>query len=120
MEIFSPVLWLKMMNSPGEDAPNTFTRALARSKSTATSIHRTPPSSTLSMSKGGNMELPFGRLRLSERTLNHRLGFLSIQSTTPLEWSFIAKLGRKTTTKYHCQDSSRSTFGFCPRPLQQN
>src|SRR5258708_13116476 len=44
-----------MMYSPGEDAPSTFTRALARSRSTATSIQRSPPLSTLKMSNGGNI-----------------------------------------------------------------
>src|SRR5258707_10048089 len=44
-----------MMFSPGEDAPSSFTRPLARSRSTATSIQRSPPLSTLKMSNGGNI-----------------------------------------------------------------
>src|SRR6266481_6254548 len=55
MEIFSPVFWLWMMNSPGEDAENTLTRDLARSRSGAASIQRRSPPSTLKMSNGGIM-----------------------------------------------------------------
>src|ERR1700756_2226847 len=55
MEIFSPVFWLWMMNSPGEDAESTLTRDLARSKSGAASIQRRSPPSTLKISNGGIM-----------------------------------------------------------------
>src|SRR5258707_6048979 len=44
-----------MMFSPGEDAPSPSTRALPRCSSTATSIQRSPPLSTLKMSNGGNI-----------------------------------------------------------------
>src|SRR6266404_6504634 len=55
MEIFSPVFWLAMMYSPGEDVASIFTRAFARSRSGATSIQRSSLASTLKMSNGGIM-----------------------------------------------------------------
>src|SRR5260370_6908568 len=55
MEIFSPVFWLRIRYSPGEDAASIFTRALARFRFAATSIQRWPLLSTLKISNGGIM-----------------------------------------------------------------
>src|ERR1700730_2263976 len=55
MEIFSPVVWLRMTYSLGEDAARILTRVLAASRSAAASIQRRPLLSTLKMSNGGIM-----------------------------------------------------------------
>src|SRR5712675_2112367 len=55
MVVFSPVIWLRMVYSPGEDAERTRTRVLARSRSGAASIQRRPLLSTLKISNGGIM-----------------------------------------------------------------
>jgi hypothetical protein len=55
MEIFSPVFWLAIMYSPGEDVASSFTRALARSMVAAASIQRGPSLSTLKMLNRGIM-----------------------------------------------------------------
>src|SRR5712671_2340097 len=55
MVVFSPVIWLRMVYSPGEEAERTRTRVLARSRSGAASIQRRPLLSTLKISNGGIM-----------------------------------------------------------------
>src|SRR5260370_35363643 len=55
MEIFSPVSWLAITYSPGEEVASIFTRALARSRFSAASIQRGPSLSTLKMPTGGIM-----------------------------------------------------------------